>query len=124
MDEQQFDFLLEGRAYGIADVTRFDATLRRCATLGAALWGKSPEDLERKLLAPRPEFPSGFALEDYRELLRQSEAIARASREPRLAGFAAALGSSRIISIGGRRFTVWEARCEVLRRAIEDLEKR
>jgi hypothetical protein len=121
MDEEQFDALMQGRAYGIADAMKFDASLRRCGTLGSALWGKTPEDLGRQLLAAHPQLPERYRVEDYRELLQQTEAISSASRDPRFACFSSALGTSRTISVGGRQLSVWEARCDVVRRAIEYL---
>lgn len=59
MDEEEFDSLMGSRAFGTADALRADARLRRCATLGAALWGRTSDDLQRQLLAP---YPATFGL--------------------------------------------------------------
>ena len=63
MDEQEFDSLFPA------------ARLRRCGTLGLALWGRTSDDLRRQLRAPYPEIPSGFDLEDFRELQRFAQLI-------------------------------------------------
>ena len=96
----------------------------RSASLGNALWGRTSADLQRQLLAPHPEIPAGFALSDFRDLLRTAVVLARLSRNPRYAAIAAMGRSSATITVGTEQFTAWEARCEVVRRAIEYLEKR
>jgi hypothetical protein len=52
MDEEEFDSLMQWRSFGTDDAIREDARLRRCATLGTALWGRTSEYLQRQLLAP------------------------------------------------------------------------
>jgi hypothetical protein len=94
---------------------RADARARRCATLAVALWGRTSDFLERQLLAPHPEIPSGFELADFREL------------EARVRIISKVLGnrSSSALSpmfVGSQYPTLWEARREVVRRAIEYLE--
>lgn len=129
MDEHEFDSLLQSRPYGTQDAHRVDASLRRCATLGIALWGKTLDDLQRQLLAPHPEIPVGFTLTDFQELQRTAERLSAVDPfNPRVAWlqrWARTHGLfSPTISVSGQRYTYWEARCEVLRRAIEFLEKR
>ena len=71
MNEEDFDLLMQGRPYGTEDALRADAQLQRLFTLRAALWGRTPDDLQRQLLAPHPEIPPGIALPDLQELLRR-----------------------------------------------------
>lgn len=75
MDEQEFDSLFPPRPFGTAEAMRVEARLRRCGTLGLALWGRTSDDLRRHLLAPYAEIPSGFDLEDFRELQRFAQLI-------------------------------------------------
>jgi hypothetical protein len=124
MDEEEFDALLQGRPFGTADAKKMDERLRRCTTLGRALWGKTSEDLQRQLIAPYPEIPVGYALADFRELQRTGLQISALLNDPRSA-WASRLGlSSQIVSVGSQQYTSWEARCEIVRRAIEYLEKK
>jgi hypothetical protein len=60
MDEQEFDSLMQSRPFGRDDAMRADLQLRRGVTLAIALWGRTPDDLQRQLLAPSPQIPSGF----------------------------------------------------------------
>src|ERR1700756_6076450 len=128
MDEQEFDSLFPPRPFGTAEAMRAEARLRRCGTLGLALWGRTSDDLRRQLFAPYPEIPSGFDLEDFRELQRFAQLIssnfigAAPSLNAGLRSFPLAT-SSPAIFIGTQRFTPREGCCEVLRRAIEHLEK-
>lgn len=126
MDEQDFDSLLAPRPFGTAEAIREDARLRRSATLGIALWGKTSDDLRRQLLAPYPEIPSGFDLEDFRSLQRTAQRISfmlASSTKCVVVGFPFLTTPSPAIFVGTQRFTPWEACCEILRRAIEHLEK-
>jgi hypothetical protein len=124
MDEEEFDSLMGSRAFGTADALRADARLRRCATLGAALWGRTSDDLQRQLLAPYPAIPSGFALADFRELERSVREVAFVMSNPRQKWLPRMAAFSSVIFVGAERFTIWEARCEIVRRAIEYLEER
>jgi hypothetical protein len=126
MDEQEFDSLFPPRPFGTAEAMQAEARLRRCGTLGLALWGTTSDDLRRQLLAPYPEIPSGFDLEDFCEQQRTAQLISSAlasSRNAWLAPFPLAT-SSPAIFVGTQRFTPWEACCEILRRVIEHLENR
>ncbi len=124
MDEEEFDAMMGARPWRLEDAKRLEGQWSRSATLGIALWGKTSADLQRQLLAPYPEIPSGFALADFRDLLRTATNLARLSRDPRYSAIAAMGHSSATITVGTEQFTAWEARCEVVRRAIEYLEKR
>jgi hypothetical protein len=126
MDEQEFDSIFLARPFGTAEATRAVARLRRCGTLGLALWGRTSDDLRRQLLAPYPEIPSGFDLENFRELQQFAQLITSglaSSRNVGLPPFPLAT-SSPAFFVGAQRFTPWEGCCEILRRAIEHLEKR
>ena len=125
MDEQEFDSLFPPRPFGTAEAMRAEARLGRCASLGLALWGRTSDDLRRQLLAPYPEIPSGFDLHDFRELQRFAQLVSSGLATSRswLPPFPLAT-SSPAIFVGTQRFTPWEGCCEVLRRAIEHLEKR
>ena len=125
MKEEDFDALTQGRPYGTKDAMRAEAQLRRIFTLGAALWGRTPADLQRQLLAPHPEIPSGIGLTDLRELLCSVEVMLAAFHDDKKAMTSLSIAlSSPTISIGAQQFTSWEARCEIARRAIKYLEKR
>jgi hypothetical protein len=98
---------------------RIDARGRRFATLGSALWGKTVDDLERNLLAPHPEIPLGFDLADFQELQLMAQRILLYLSNPRSAWISTL--PPRTIIVGSARYTEWEARCEIVRRAIEHL---
>jgi hypothetical protein len=92
-------------------------------TLGAALWGKT-NDLRRQLLRPYPAIPPGYGVRDLHDLLQVSglmvSAIATAYKT---VGLPHAFNTSAAIVVHDRSYTAWEARCEIVRRAIEHLEK-
>jgi hypothetical protein len=126
MDEQEFDSLFPPKPFGTAEAMQAEARLRRCGALGLALWGRTADDLRRQLLAPCPEIPLGFDLENFRELQRFAQLISSGLARSQNAGlppFPLATSSPTIFG-GTQRFTPWEACCEILRRAIEHLEKR
>jgi hypothetical protein len=79
MDDQEFDSLFPAGPFGTVEAVRAEARLRRCGTLGLALWGRTADDLRRQLRAPYPEIPSGFDLEDFRELQRFAQLISSGS---------------------------------------------
>jgi hypothetical protein len=126
MNEEEFDsFGL--RPWSTEDALQMEAQwLHRSkltATLGAALWGKTADDLKRQLLAPHPDIPSGYDLVDFRELLVSTQTIAAALAHPRASLMLANL-SRHAVFIGTPGYTLWEARCEIVRRAIEYLQDR
>jgi len=129
MDEREFDALFQ-QPFGKADFQRADAQWGRSATLASALFGRTPEDLRRQLVASHPQIPSGFELADFRNLAQHVQTISglvfSRSSNPRMAWLSPWLTqfASAIITIGGQRYTVWEARCEIVRRAIAYLESR
>jgi hypothetical protein len=119
MDEHEFDARFPMRAFEGNDLRRAERT----AALGAKLWGTTPDYLERQLLALSPVMPVGFDLADYRNLQRLAEMalqdLAKRGRQHPLAS----LGATVILA-GSQSYTAMEARCEIVRRAIELLEKR
>lgn len=125
MDEQEFDALFPSRPFGTQDAMRVDARWRRCSTLGTLLFGRTPDDLRRQLLAAHPEIPSGYDLTDFHDLQKHLEMVTNALNDPRntcLPRFGtAAFG---VIEVGTQRLSVWAARLEVIRRAIDYLENR
>jgi hypothetical protein len=129
MDEQEFDALFQ-QPFGREDFQRLEAGLGRCGTLAAALFGRTPEDLCRQLVASHPEIPSGFTLADFRDLERHAQTISglvlSGSSNPRLVWLSPWLTqfASATITVDGQGYTVWEARSEIVRRAIEYLERR
>ena len=123
MEEEEFDSLMQSRPFGREDAIRADAALRRRSTLGLALWGRTSADLQRQLLAVHPEIPSGFNLDDLRDLERSTQVISSCLSDPRFAWLSHLAFSSWVISAGTQHFTAWEARCEIVRRAIDYLER-
>jgi hypothetical protein len=47
MDEQKFDSLFSARLFGTAEAAPAEARLRRCGTLGLAVWGRTIQSIER-----------------------------------------------------------------------------
>jgi hypothetical protein len=129
MDEEEFDALMKLRPFGTEDAVRWYAQVRGDIglgmTLGSALWGRTSEDLQRQLLAPHPEIPSGFDLADFRKLLQWTVQMSSAVLAvQRMRGLSPAVLPPAAVFVGTLGFTVWEARCEIVRRAIDYLEKR
>jgi hypothetical protein len=120
MTEEEFDSSMQLQPFGATEARQAEDQQRRCMTLGIALWGKTPADLQRQLLAPHPEIPSGFDLDDFRKLLQTAQTLAAASVNPRFAWLPRSILSSPVF-VGTKSFTTWEARYEIVRRAIEYL---
>lgn len=125
MDEQEFDALFSSRSFGTQDAMRVEARLRRCATLGTLLFGRTPDDLRRQLLAEHPEIPDGYDLTDFHDLQKHMEMITGALSNPRNTWLSPlGIAAFGVIEVGTQRLSVWEARLEVIRRAIDFLENR
>jgi hypothetical protein len=129
MNEEEFDALTKWRPFGTEDAIRWYAQFRGDTglgtTLGSALWGRTSEDLQRQLLAPHPEIPSGFDLSDFRKLLQWTAQMSSAVLAiHRMRGLSPAVLPPPAVFVGTQGLTVWEARCEIVRRAIDYLEKR
>lgn len=126
MDEQEFDALFSSRPFGTQDAMRVEARLRRCSTLGILLFGRTPDDLRRQLLAEHPEIPSGYDLTDFHDLQKHMEMITGLLLGSPRNSWMSPLGTAAfgIIEVGTQRLSVWEARLEIIRRAIDFLENR
>jgi hypothetical protein len=129
MDEEEFDALMKLRPFGTADVVQWEAesraNMRLVMTLGVALWGKTSEDAQPQLLASHPEIPAEFELADFRKLLQWTAKMASAAFVlQQMRGLAPSVLSSPTVFVGPQGLTMWEARCEIVRRAIEYLERR
>jgi len=120
MDEEEFDSRLQWNTFTTKDAAHADARLRRCATLAFALWGTTVEGVTRQLLAPTPQIPPGFDLADFRDLQRTLEKQSMFAARYCRSTFSPFI--SLTISVGAQRFTLHEACCEIVRRAIEYLE--
>lgn len=119
MDEHEFDSRFPMRPFESKDALK---PAGRTAALGAKLWGMAPDHLQRQLLGSSPAMPAGFCLDDYRNLQRLAEMalhdFTMRGRQHPLVPFGA-----KVILAGTQRYTVLEARCEIVRRVIERLEK-
>ena len=124
MSEDEFDSFAHFRPFRSEDAMHLEAGAGRCTTLGVALWGRTSDDLQRQLNAPHPEIPSDCDLADLRKLQSIAHSLATALANPWNTWLSPLVPSSPNIFVGNQRFTAWEARCEVVRRAIEYLEKR
>jgi len=107
MDEEEFDALRRWRPFGTEDAMRLfnrdssDIELRM--RLGAALWGRTSEDLRRQLLAPHPEIPPGFDLADFASCCNDRAVEFGNFNVPTDAGFVACCASSH----GRFRWYAW-----------------
>jgi hypothetical protein len=122
MDEQNLDWLMQWQPFGTEDAKRADLRLRRSQALALGLWGKTPDDLKRQLVRARPEIPSGFELTDFRVLLQTTQRLVDAMKNPGNELMSRIAYGSGILIVGPQRYTEWEARREVVRRAIQYLE--
>jgi hypothetical protein len=123
MDEEDLE-ASSWRPYGTAEAAQLDARNRRRTALALALWGRTAVDLQRQLLPRYPQLPSGFDLAEYRDLYIYAHQLTQIMSTAR-PGWLQSLGrSTGVVFAGGERFTEWEARCEIVRRAIEFLESR
>lgn len=129
MQEEEFDALMNAHPFGTEDATRLDAQLRGeflfATNVGSALWGRTSADLQRQLLAPHPEIPPGLDLADLRKLLiyagQMNLAVLAAQR---LRGLPPGVLPPPAVFVGTQGFALWEARFEIVRRAIDYLERR
>ena len=128
MDEEDLD-ASNWRPFGTKDAMQWEAQGREntglVMTLGTALWGKTPADMQRQLLAPHPEVPSGFGLTDFQRLLKWTVLTSLAvSKYQRLRGLPPGARPPEIVFVGTEGLTEWEAKREIVRRAIDHLKKR
>lgn len=123
MTEEEFDSLMPLRPFRREDVTRFDTEAGRFTTMGVALWGKTADDLQRQLDAACPEIPPECDLANLRNLQQYVQKILAALGDPRNDWLSSLALPSWNLFIGTQRVTAWEARDEVVRRAIDYLER-
>jgi hypothetical protein len=117
MDEHEFDSRFP-KPYTRTDIIQADARLRRCAMLAVLLWGRSAEDVYRQLLLPYPKVPADYDLAEFRELQQLTQRSLACLKKLQ------ASSGTQFMSGGNQHSRLWEDRQEVLRRAIEYLEKR
>lgn len=122
MDEGELDWVGKLQPFGTAEAAQSEARLGRCDSLGKALWGRTAEDLRRQLLKSHPDVPSGFDLADFQVLLRESSRLASLDLDDPHNAWARLLVHGGTISVGGQQLTEWEARVEIVRRAIDYLQ--
>jgi hypothetical protein len=113
MDEQEFFSSNRFRALRPSDLEDF----QRLMILGTKLWGDI-QYLTHQLLAPSPEIPDGVGLRELLTLARWAKMCLD------LGDRAAFLPVPRgtVVTVGGRRFSFYEARYEVVKRAIASIE--
>jgi hypothetical protein len=125
MTEEEFDSLMRARSFGTEDARRLETQMLRgtalLATLGASLWGKTDDDLRRQLLRPYPAIPPGCGVRDLQDLLHVTAQMFTAISA--MVGLSHLFDTSPRIVVHAQSYTLWEARCEIVRRAIEHLEK-
>jgi hypothetical protein len=113
MNEQEFFAARSWRSLCRADFEE----LVRLLSLSAQLWGDATH-LTQQLLAPSPRVPPELSL----ERLHRLERFALAALFHDLA-FAPWIAKGTVIAAGVDRFTVNQARCEIVRRAIAAAER-
>jgi hypothetical protein len=113
MDEQEFFSSNRFRPLRQGDLEDF----QRVLILGARLWGDI-QYLERQLLAPSPEIPPGAGLQ---ELLKLAQ-WAKMSLDLDDRATWLQISKGTVIVAGDRRFSIHEARYEIVRRAIASIE--
>lgn len=85
-------------------------------TLSTKLWGDA-ENMKRQLFAPRPIVPEGLGLAELHFLERVAFAFLQMKDRAPIPGFIKGM----TIIAAGRRWSIFEARYEIVRRAIESL---
>jgi hypothetical protein len=124
MDQDDLGWIGKLQPFGTADAAKCEVQLGRCASLGQALWGTTAEHLRRQLAKSSPDLPSGFDLEDFRQLQIHASRFASLNLDlPRHAWARPILLQARRIDVGMQQFNEWEARVEIVRRAIDFLQK-
>lgn len=125
MKESEFYPSLPLRPFRTEDAQHYEYQLLRSTALSDALWGRNSDGLQRQLFTPHPEIPSDYAVADFRELLHLiSQLMSVDLAQPRNAWLRPFVLSRSTVTVGAQRFTAWEARREIVLRAIEFLERR
>lgn len=121
MNEEEFDSLLSGRPFRREDWKKAEADAASLTTLALVLWGRTPDDLARQLAAPYPQIPPGCTIADLRRLQNYLYKLAAAASERQKAW----LRFSSVAWIADSQDSAGlHDRLELVRRAIEHLEKR
>jgi hypothetical protein len=122
MDEDELGWIGRLQPFGTTEAAQWEVRLSRCDSLGKALWGRTAEDLRRQLQKSYPDLPRGFVLADFQVLLRESSRLASLNLDDPRNAWARRLVHPGAISIGAQQLTEWEARVEIVRRAINYLQ--
>ncbi len=88
-----------------------------------ALWGRTPDDLARQLAVACPEIPAGCTIADLQRLQSYIQKLAAAASKPQNSWMNPLTLSSLGMIAGSQASAGLEDRLEVLRRAIDHLEK-
>jgi hypothetical protein len=116
MDEHDFFAQHPMRPWTRSDFENADregTALAQALWLSNKLWGDH-ETVKCQLLAASPEIPAGMGLPELRALERLARlGLRHGDRAPKA-----------FVWVDGRSLTIWEARYEIVRRAIDFLEYR
>ena len=124
MDKDELGWISKLQPFGTAEAAEWNAQLGRCDLLGKALWGRNTEDLRHQLQKSHPDVPPGFDLADFQFLLRESFRLASLDLDdPKNAWIRPKLVHAGTVRVGSQQLTEWEARAEIVRRAIDYLKK-
>jgi len=112
LNEHELDASRAWKPFGSHNVKNAE----RLPALALALCGRTADGLRQQLLVSAPKLPRGYTLADLQVLEKQARLmIKNPAAFPKLA--------AQVIVIGSQTFSGLEARCEVVRRAIEHLDK-
>jgi hypothetical protein len=101
MDEDELNSLTHLRPFTTEDAARAEFEAVRLTALSGALWGKSPADLQRQLLAPHPEIPHHVDLDELRKLQRNAQALVNALNNSRRPSWLSVARSSAVVVVCG-----------------------
>ena len=118
MDEHVFDSLKPWRPFSTYDSACLEVQSGWLTMLAKGLWGTTNENVESQLRAKYPRIPANCTIPDLRKLLQLANVLSQSRRTFVLPKSFSSLS----IAAGSQRFTTWEARREIVRRAIEFLE--
>jgi hypothetical protein len=122
MDEDELGWIGKLQPFGTTEAAQWEARLGRCDSLGKALWGRTAEDLRRQLQKSHPDVPPGSDLADFQLLLRESSRLASLNLDDPRNAWVRRLVNDGTISVGTQQLTEWEARVEIVRRAVDYLQ--
>jgi hypothetical protein len=122
MNEEEFDSMA-CRPFRREDLTQAGSDAGRFTSLSLALWGRTPDDLARRLAAPAPQILPGCTIADLRRLQDYIRRLAVEAGKPQNSWLRPLAFSSLGMVAGSQASKGLEDRLEVLRRAIEHFEK-